>query len=188
LEKEVVKKILVGGVLFLLFGFNLVLLLQNLSLKQQLLPSRRKDKFLTLERLPSFSLPDSGGNLLSFDSILKKQDRVLLVFFSPTDCPACLAERYLWDETEAKVGISVILVGSHFDRGELWRWVRSSGLTMPVLWDSAGSLVREIGLRTSPLKVLVNSEGRVLWTDPTRLTEQERESYWADLARVLRDS
>ena len=174
------------SLLFLLIVLNMLLVYQNISLKRasvkQDSPSAPQERYIP--DLTLFNLKGEEVNLREI--VIREQSKpTLLVFFSPTDCGACLSERTIWEKVAQENMAKVLTVASHPDLGELKTWLESADFRLPVLFDSTESAIEKLGIAATPLKVLTAPSGRVIWTDPARLTPEEQRNFWRDFGQAL---
>ena len=165
----------------MLILMNGVLLYQNYNLKK----SRRTENVKNI-RIPDVDLFDLDGHKTNLREFAGGSPLSFIVIFSPTDCGVCLSERVLWEEVRSRYQINLLGVASHPDKRELIQWIKNHRLSIPVVWDSAGLLRDALEVESSPLKLLVNSKGSVIWTDPARLSKEERVNFWQELENVFK--
>lgn len=174
------------ALLFLLIVLNLLLVYQNFSLKRALIkqdsPSAHRES-----HIPDLTLFSLNGEEVNLREIVtgEQSKPTLLVFFSPTDCGACLSERTIWEKVAQENMAKVLAIASHPDLGELKTWLKSADFSLPVLFDSTESAIEKLGIVATPLKVLTAPSGRVIWTDPARLTPEEKRNFWRDFGQAL---
>ncbi|HEV3040055.1 MAG TPA: TlpA disulfide reductase family protein [Candidatus Angelobacter sp.] len=92
----------------------------------------------------------------------------LFVFFSPTDCPACLKEALFWEKLfkeRQNLRLTVIGIVNRCSRKEAEGARQHLGISFPVLFDQNGDLQRIFRIPQTPLKVLQDNGGKVLLTD-----------------------
>lgn len=133
----------------------------------QLVPGRRAT-------LPAFSLPDLDGRTVTLVSL---RGRVVLLYFWATWCSYCVRELPSTMEALQRryrdQGLTVLAVSFEEPPDTVKNWVRSRGLSMPVLLDRAGDVSGDYRVTATPTAVLLDREGRVVgravgtrpWTD-----------------------
>ena len=105
--------------------------------------------------------------------------------FSLQDCASCLGEYVLWERLFKTHNVNVIAIARHVDEAELRLWVDNAKLTFPVLYDANGELSRLFGINSSPMKVLLDHQGRVLLYDPFRQDRAQMEEYISLLKNIV---
>ncbi len=178
------KKSWLYGIIILLILINGVLLYQNYNLKKP----KKEREYLKNILIPDINLFDLDGDKINLGEFVESSSLSFVVVFSPTDCGVCLSERVLWEEVRSRHKINVLGVVYHPDKRELIQWIENQKLSIPVVWDSADQVKDALEVETSPLKLLVNSKGSVIWTDPARITNEDRLNFWKDLENVLKSS
>lgn len=171
------------GIIILLILMNGILLYQRYTLKK---PEKRE--YTKNIRIPDIDLFDISGDRVNLREFVKGSSLSFLVIFSPMDCGVCLSERVLWEELRSQNGIEILGVAYHPDKRELIQWIKNQRLSIPVVWDSTHRLKDALEIETTPLKLLVNSRGKVIWSDPVRMTKEERLDFWNDLENALKSS
>lgn len=113
---------------------------------------------------------------------------VLFVFFSPTDCPACLSEADLWQKMHAdsqRLGLSVIGVMNHPDKTEGEQFLKQLGITFPVFFDSTAFLKKRYRIGETPEKVLMDSQGKTLLISPGSRTQEQRVIFEESVLKLI---
>ena len=134
--------------------------------------------------IPHFSLFDLKGTKYSSQEIIANP-LTLVVFFSPTDCSSCLFEKELWKAIAETKEIAIIGIARHNDKRELNDWIENSDIHFPVFLDEKGEIARLFGIKRTPLKLLVDHEGKVLLIDSVRITSSEQKAFIKELENVL---
>ncbi len=123
---------------------------------------------------PGFILPDITGQPYRLEGM---RGRVVVVNFWTTGCPSCRAEMpaldRMWRNLRDKgVVVWAIHIGGNIE--QVRRFVRESGVTFPVLWDSGKLVADEWGVRFIPTTMIIGPDGRLeyiafggrVWTNP----------------------
>ena len=133
------------------------------------------------EKIPSeistASLLDIKHRYLSAQS---ESDFTLFIFFSPTDCPACLRESIIWQrlfEARDALHLSVIGIVGQCSRQEAETARSQLGITFPLLFDVNAVMARAFGLERTPEKILVNRTARVILTSPPYQKEEMQQRF-----------
>ncbi len=137
------------------------------------------------EFIPSFSLPDLKNNVYDSKKIIGLSPFTLFVFFSPSDCRSCLLERELWKEIFKSRKVNIIGIAKHADKKELKDWIENSAIPFIVLYDEKGILSKRLGINRTPLKLLVDNKGKILFVDYVRVTSAEQKSFVNELDKRL---
>jgi peroxiredoxin len=122
----------------------------------------------SIESVQSLSLQDLRTRYLPQDSSLRY---ALVVFFSPTDCPACLNEGAFWErlhEGKKALHIAVLGIADRTNDSELSAFIRQKRLTFPILRDDASLLRNLFGIDRTPYAVLLDEDGKVIMVDTTQ--------------------
>lgn len=168
--------------------FNAVLLVQNYRLKNSILEATvltEPSEYMARTLLPDVAVLDKSGHAESILQVAGARLHTLLVFFSPNDCPACFDERRLWSQIEARTGVPVVGIASSSDPRELYQWLKANEIVIDVYVDTLGAIDQYLELTRTPLKVLVNSQGSVIWADPTREVGPTMISFWEEFESVV---
>lgn len=152
-------------------------------------PSGGSDLVSSIKPIGSSSTP--GTSLLALkDKYLGKAGRsqfTLFVFFSPTDCPACLLEASIWqrlqDNQRSRLQVMGIMNHPHKLEGE--QFLKNLGITFPVLFDNTGFLKNKYRIGETPEKVLIDSEGKTLHIAPGSKTEEEKRGFEESVLKLL---
>lgn len=106
---------------------------------------------------------------------------VLMVLFSPTDCPLCLREADVWNvvataaDGSGRPLVQVIGIADKTTTDEMQSVTRDLRLTFPVYVDRDSTLRQKLGVQVTPFKVLVTADGAVEIVDGSRqLVEDQR--------------
>ncbi len=123
------------------------------------------------------SLLDIKHRYLSAQS---ESDFTLFIFFSPTDCPACLRESIIWQrlfEARDALHLSVIGIVGQCSRQEAETARSRLGITFPLLFDVNAVMAPAFGLERTPEKILVNRAARVILTSPPYQKEEMQQRF-----------
>lgn len=140
--------------------------------------------YVNSDRLPEVTVLSRMGKQAPLLELVSGNEHTLIVLFSPSDCPPCFSESEVWEAVPDRASISVYGVGMHVNADEFFQWVDNSGFGMDTYLDTSGMLA-QMGWRVSPLKVLVDSTGRILWADPPREPGPARVRFWRDLSYAI---
>gem|GEM_PF-3718874 len=91
----------------------------------------------------------------------------------------------LWQAIPDRGDIPVFGVATSPDSRELWQWVENTEIPIEVYLDTTFAIEDLMEFQQTPLKVLVDSEGTVIWADPPREPGPARESFWKELADAM---
>lgn len=126
---------------------------------------------------PAWSLLDLKHRYIPGESNTKF---TLFVFFSPTDCPACLKEALYWEKLfkeRQNLRLTVIGIVDRCSRKEAEGARQHLGISFPVLFDQDGDLKRIFRIPQTPLKVLQDNEGKVMLTDFPNQFEKDQAQF-----------
>lgn len=109
---------------------------------------------------PTFSLPMASGATGGLGTLLKRAERVMLVFSDPAcgPCTALLPEIADW-QGDDHFGVSIALI-SQGDSAAARARAEEHGLA-DVFLDEGGSVSRQYGVRATPSAVIVDRRGRI---------------------------
>ncbi|MFC2160735.1 TlpA family protein disulfide reductase [Acidobacteriota bacterium] len=68
---------------------------------------------------------------------------------------------------------------------ELITWVENSGITFPVLYDTNSVVTDKLGIKTTPLKILIDNEGHILLIDPYRTSLSMQEEFIKEIQKFI---
>ena len=173
-------------VIAILLAFNVLLLYQNHQLKaegsRQLVDSKMYVRQL---QLPDVPVVDRDNHPASLLDLVKGNSHTMLVFFSPSDCPPCFSEKELWEQIPGRGNMPVYGIATSPDSRELWQWVENTEIPIEVYLDTTFAIEDLMEFQHTPLKVLVDSVGTVIWADPPREPGPTRESFWKELTNAM---
>jgi hypothetical protein len=176
------------GVISGLLILNIILIFQVLHLKQSpsILSSSAisVDDYMKRPKVPNVTVLDSSGQANPILNLLDSLNPVMFVFFSPSDCPSCFEERRLWSAVNRSGLVRVYGIACHADPVEFWNWVRQTGFEIPLFLDTSYVIIDSMSFRTTPLKTLVDQQGRVLWCDLPRIDNQSIRQFWKEFPNV----
>ncbi len=154
------------------------------------LRSDNRDQFNSIKPLGPDSTP--GLSLLDLKSrYLGKTARsgfTLFIFFSPTDCPACLQEGPIWEKLHLNtqhLDLQVIGIMNHPDKAEGEQFLKELGVTFPVFFDNTAFLKNKYRIGETPEKVLIDSKGNTLLINPGSPTEERRRAFEESLLKLV---
>lgn len=145
---------------------NGVLLYKTTRLQQTFQEHLARDNFFVNRKIPRFHVATLSGELI--DPFANRLPRfLLLVFFSPDDCEVCLDEirslrSILRRFPREDFGMLAVASGGDKER------IQSLGeqfQPLPIYIDPEGDLWKKLGIRTTPLKVLIDHETNVIFID-----------------------
>lgn len=112
----------------------------------------------------------------------------LFIFFSPTDCPACLSEASIWQRLHVdgqRLNLQVIGVMNHPHKLEGEQFLKNLGITFPVLFDNTSLLKNKYMIGETPEKILIDSEGKTLLITPGGKTEEQRRAFEESVLKLI---
>jgi peroxiredoxin len=135
--------------------------------------------------LPNVTLSNREGGEFDFTELAGEYSPTVLVFFSPSDCPNCFAEKVIWAELVQRGKARVYGIAVSADSREFWLWASRSRIPVDVYLDTTFAIFDSMQFKVTPLKVLLDDEGRPVWADPPRLSVQEQEQFWEDFDNAI---
>ncbi len=176
------------SVITLLILLSLFLFYKNFVLRKKIKKNIEIPKCPTviLDLIPTFLLYDLNGVRYRYDDILNSKAYTLLVFFSPVDCRSCLNERDLWNRISKERRIKIIGIATHSDKKELKDWVENSEIYFPVLYDEESQITNKLNIKRTPLKLLIDSKGKILLIDRVRITLYEQKEFIKILDEMIK--
>ena len=137
--------------------------------------------------MPSFKLFALNGDAISSDKL--STQLLLLVFFSPDDCPTCLLEAKLWREIDQTYDDSKVMVlgitKAPIDTYKMNIFKRGKHIDFPILLDSEGQYTNRFGIIKTPTKVLINQHGKILDASASGQSLVEHKLFKKKVARLL---
>ena len=174
-------------IIVILLGFNMALLYQNHQIKAGSINSLiSPNVYLDRLQLPDYQVTDRRGHSTGLLTLAGNSEHTMFIFFSPSDCPSCFNERYLWGQISDRIQLPVIGIASSPDSRELWQWVTNMEMPIDVYLDTTFAIEHTMEFQMTPLKVLVNSTGAIIWADPPREPGSAREHFWEELGNAIR--
>jgi len=144
-----------------------------------------KPESLKAKFIPDFLLSDLEDNVHDSKKIIGLSPFTLFVFFSPSDCAPCLLERELWKEISDSNKVNIIGIARHVDKRELKDWIENSEISFLVLYDEKSMLTEKLGIDKTPLKLLTDNRGNILFIDNIRATRSEQKVFVNKLDELL---
>lgn len=173
-------------IIVILLIFNALLLYQNYGLKAESSRQLVDPKMYVRQlQLPDVPVVDRDNHPSSLSDLVKGNSHTMLVFFSPSDCPPCFSEKELWEQIPDRGNMPVYGIATSPDSRELWQWIDNSEILIEVYLDTTFAIEDLMEFQQTPLKVLVDSVGTVIWADPSREPGPARESFWKELANAM---
>jgi cytochrome c biogenesis protein CcmG/thiol:disulfide interchange protein DsbE len=111
---------------------------------------------------PNFTLPQLDGPPVTLSSL---RGQVVVINFWASWCAECQAEQAALDQTWQQFQDSgVVVIGVNFQdsTGAARSYVRTQGVTYPVVEDAGSQTALAYGLRGVPETFVVNQSGRVV--------------------------
>jgi len=108
----------------------------------------------------------------------------MLVFFSLKDCAACLMEYELWNKISQNELINVAAIAQHMDERELKIWIKNARIKFPVLYDRDSEVKQRFGIKETPMKLLIDNEGRILLSDRVRISSEEKKEFMEVIRKI----
>jgi len=130
---------------------------------------------------------DRNDMKLEMRKLLAPDKPTMFVFFSTSDCPNCFSEQKLWAKANATGKAHFVGIAVSASRLEFWNWAASMEVSIPLYIDTTFSIFDSMKFEITPLKVLVNGKGKVLWADPPRLSKVEQKAFWRDFNHALEE-
>jgi peroxiredoxin len=179
-------KYLIIILIFLLIA-NLFFLSKNYFLKKQTKENFdiTRKHYLVINSAPNFVLNDLDGFRYSSEEILRNSPHTLLIFFSPLDCRPCMEEMNLWQRIWEEGKVQVVGVAWHVDKRELKNWVENSEIIFPVLYDVESQVTKMFKINKTPLKILIDSNGKILLADKVRVNPEEQIEFIEKLDEII---
>ncbi|MDZ7339323.1 MAG: redoxin domain-containing protein [candidate division KSB1 bacterium] len=149
-------------------------------------PTRRADGSSVVgSKLPDFLLPDMEGKMRK---IAVPASYKVVILLAPEDCPTCLEESSLWrriDEAYPDTHVAVLGIAHGHRARQIKYLLRRERLGFPVLVDTANLVAESLGLRSSPLRLLVDGEGTILSVERSAGNPQAQAMAWRRLVKQI---
>lgn len=169
-------------IIIILLGLNAALLYQNHQIKAAPTNSRiGPEAYVGRLQLPDYPVTDQGGYPTDLLTLAGNSEHTMFIFFSPSDCPSCFDERHLWGQITDRTQLPVVGIATSPDSRELWQWVDNMEMPIDIYLDTTFVIEHTMEFQMTPLKLLVNSSGTIVWADPPREPGSAREHFWEDL-------
>lgn len=113
------------------------------------------------DSLPDVSLVDAGGTTVQSDSLLAGPGTVV-IFLDP-NCEGCLAMLQLWQQavTDGEIPAERIVGISRESPEANERYCQEHGLQFPVYQDVESAYLKQHGVTTYPLAVIIGTSRRI---------------------------
>lgn len=121
------------------------------------------------------ALDNTQYGLARSNSFLK-----VLILFSLNDCHSCLNEYRLWSKLHDRFlgkGLEVWAICEGGERDAIMAFVYQRRLRFPVLLDTESSVMKSMGFRTSPLRILVDDMNNIVDVSETLTTIDQQLQY-----------
>jgi thiol-disulfide isomerase/thioredoxin len=114
---------------------------------------------------PGFTLESAGGERVSLRRFVGTKP-VLLVFWA-TWCPHCNAAVPAINEIQSRLSgrLQILAIDFMESREQVKAFMKTKGVTYPVLYDSDGTVARSYRIAGIPTYVLLDKEGKVVYFD-----------------------
>lgn len=188
----------VFSLLILVLSWNTYTLKQdNQTLRQEALEIRQTSvqkgvaDFVSAREgrtLPAVTLPyiDGAGE----HTLLHNDKHHLFILFTITDCSTCFTEVPFWSELETtfsdEFDVVGVITGNTPEQGAYFSQLR--GISIPLVYDQEGVLFDAVDLKNSsltPVKILVDAQGRVLHLGRTTYNRVDVQAAYRDLVQSL---
>jgi len=175
------------GIIILLIAVNLTLLYKYWQLQKKFIEMGLQEgqETLKLNSIPEFQLQDLEGKIFNSND-LRNYAYSLLIFFSPGDCASCLVEKDLWNRIYKENKVKIVGIARHTDLRELKDWVKNSEIFFQVLFDENSRLMESLGIKQTPVKILIDRHGKVLLVDRVRITQYQQEMFLKRLDKIIK--
>jgi len=112
-----------------------------------------------------FTLESAGGERVSIRRFVGTKP-VLIVFWA-TWCPHCNAAVPAINEIQSRLSgrLQILAIDFMESREKVMAFMKTKGVTYPVLYDSEGTVARNYRVVGIPTYVLLDKEGRVIYFD-----------------------
>ena len=81
--------------------------------------------------------------------------------------------------------INVVAIAQHIDEGELKIWVENAEIEFPVLYDRNSEVKKSFGIENTPMKILIDYEGKILLADSVRISSEEKKEFFEDVKKYI---
>lgn len=125
---------------------------------------------------PDFSLTDLTGQTVSLRDF---SGQVVLLNFWATWCPPCIAELPTLDafyRDHRADGLVVLAINAEEDRAAIEAFLRETGLSLPVLMDTDGEVMRRYDVRALPVSVIIDRSGVIRTIHRGEITRKQLDS------------
>jgi len=139
--------------------------------------------------LSHLTLSDLRARLIS-RGFLPGREYTLLVFFSPTDCPACLQEATQWQKLHLEgqgLNLSIVGIMNHPSISEGETYIKRFKVTFPILFDNRGLLRAHYKIIETPEKLLADSTGAILLRDHSNRTQERQIAFEQAVRKTLKE-
>lgn len=167
-------------------------LFRNLILQSSLKndPTRKSDGTSFIgETFVDFCLPDLSNQQWCLGDVMSRLK--VIVIFSLDDCPLCLQEYPLLrkiDEIYQKRQIIVIGISHHTEKEELISFAAERNLHFPILIDIGDSIRNKMAFRTSPLRILLDANNKILEVAVPDANLKRQRHYLTNLAGRIKQN
>jgi peroxiredoxin Q/BCP len=140
------------------------------------------------EIAPDFSLPDGNGNMVSLKEELVEYEKVVIVFYYNTACPACMAQlseiendRAKYEEKGTQV-IAIAVQGEQLARTS----AKLTDAKFPILADRDHAITDAYGVFESRF-YSGSDKDHGLSTPSVFIINQDRQIVWSEISQIKAD-
>jgi hypothetical protein len=165
---------------------NGVLLVRTQHIKSEAVDdSPNIAEYINKTKLPNISILDRNGRLVKIYDLIKGKPQTMFIFFNPSDCPSCLEEKFLWGQIAERGLVRAIGLASNASSQEFWSWAEQERFPIEIYLDTSFALADSLQFRATPLKLLVDENGKIYWVDPLRIGPRAQKIFWKELSSAL---
>ncbi len=86
-------------------------------------------------------------------------------------------EYELWNKISLKEMINAAAIAQHMDERELKIWIENTRIKFPLLYDKDSEVKQRFGIKETPMKLLIDNEGKILLSDRVRISSEEKNEF-----------
>jgi len=112
---------------------------------------------------PSFQLASMAGKPVSLDQY---KGQVVMINFWASWCGPCRTEMPILEKLHAKykpMGFTMIGVNVEPDSAEAAKWLKSTPVTFPILFDTKSEVSKLYSVASMPSTVIIDRKGNLRW-------------------------
>lgn len=188
---KIIKKYVIPALILIAIVNVIFLLLRYNKEKQNKLNSQIETmeynaSALACRNIGNTVIDSFGNNRVNIANALHKNNYLLLIIMDPSGCGSCLDEKILWNRIQNRKIVRELVIATYNNKNELNNYLKNSKIEVPVIQDSTYSSIKILHPLATPVKLLLNKNGKIVLADYVRNTKQSRRLFLEALIYYIR--